>query len=162
MYDTVLRVPLVFWSKSRIPGGRLRDDLVQLIDLAPTILEAANVAVPADFEARSLWGALDNRAGYVPRDTVYAEVARDHVQTGAEFIIMRRCRDWKLVVYLDDEEGELYDLRNDPEERDNLWHQPDVRNWRDQMVGQTLRWSIGGSLTANRRPGRAPQKSMRV
>ena len=105
MYDTVLHVPLVFWSKSRIPGGRRRNDLVQLIDVAPTILEAADLPVPLDFEARSLWGAIEDRAGYVPRDTVYAEVARDHVQTGAEFIVMRRCRDWKLVVYLDDKEA---------------------------------------------------------
>jgi hypothetical protein len=30
------------------------------------------------------------------------------------------------------------------------------------MVAQTLRWSIGGFLNANRRPGRAPQKAMPV
>ncbi len=148
MYNSVLRVPLVFWSKGRIPGGRLREDLVQLIDIAPTILEAAKLQIPLDFEARSLWGALEDRTGYVPRDTVYSEVARDHVQTGAEFIVMRRCRDWKLVIYLDDEEGELYDLHSDPEERDNLWHNPEKRERRDQMVVETLRWSVGGSLKA--------------
>lgn len=161
MYDSVLRVPLLIWSKSRISGG-VRDDLVQLIDVAPTILEAANLPVPSDFEARSLWGALENRADYAPRDTVYSEVARDHVQTGAEFIVMRRCRDWKLVVYLDDEDGELYDLRRDPGESDNLWHYAPNREVRDQMITQTLRWSVGGSLKANRRPGRRPQKPMAV
>jgi arylsulfatase len=152
----------VLWSKGRIPGGRLRDDLVQLIDIAPTILEAANLSVPPDFEARSLWGALENRAGYLPRDTVYSEVARDHVQTGAELIIMRRCRDWKLVLYLDDEEGEFYDLKADPDENHNLWHQPEIRDRRDKMVVETLRWSVGGSLKAHRRPTRAPQKPMPV
>ena len=162
MYDSVLRVPLLIWSKSRISPGQARDDLVQLIDIAPTILEAANLPVPSDFEARSLWGTLENREDYTPRDTVYAEVARDHVQTGAEFIVMRRCRDWKLVVYLDDEDGELYDLRTDPDESDNLWHNPANRELRDRMITQTLRWSVGGSLKANRRPGRRPQKPMPV
>jgi arylsulfatase len=160
MYDSVLRVPLVIWSKSRISGGRVRDDLVQLIDIAPTILEAANLPVPPDFEARSLWGALEGRADYEPRDVAYSEVARDHVQTGAEFIVMRRTRDWKVVVYLDDEDGELYDLRKDPGENHNLWHNPATRAMRDQMITQTLRWSVGGSLKASRRPGRAPQKPM--
>jgi len=162
MYDSVLHVPLIMWSKGRIPGNRLREDLVQLIDIAPTILEAADLPVPPDFEARSLWGALEDDVDYVPRDAVYAEVARDHVQTGAEFIVMRRCRDWKLVVYLDDEEGELYDLRSDPQEHNNLWHEPENRVRRDQMVAETLRWSLGGSLKANRRPGRTPQKPMPV
>ena len=162
MYDTVLRVPLLFWSKQRIQGGRRRDDLVQLIDIAPTILEAAELPVPADFEARSLWGALEERADYVPRDVVYSEVARDHVQTGAEFIVMRRCRDWKLVVYLDEEEGELYDLKADPDEKSNLWYKPEIRDLRDKMVGETLRWSVAGPLKAHRRPTRAPQKPMPV
>ena len=162
MYDSVLHVPLLIWSKGRIPGGRVNDDLVQLIDIAPTILEAANLSIPPDFEARSLWGAIDSRPGYVPRDTVYSEVARDHVQTGAEFIVMRRCRDWKIVVYLDDEEGEIYDLRSDPGESNNLWHDPGVRDRRDQLVAQTLRWSVGGTLKANRRPARTPQKPMPV
>ncbi len=163
MYDTVLRVPLILWSKTRIPRGRRRDDLVQLIDIAPTILEAAELPVPTDFEARSLWGALEDREGYAARDAVYAEVGRDHIQTGAELIVMCRSRDWKLVLYLDDEEdGELYDLKADPGESNNLWHRTELRDRRDQMLSQTLRWVISGTLKANRRPLRAPQKGMAV
>jgi arylsulfatase A-like enzyme len=162
MYDSVLRVPLVLWSRQRIPAGIRRDDLVQLIDIAPTILEAARLPVPTDFEARSLWGALDNRAGYQARDVVYAELSRDHIQTGSEFVVMRRCRDWKLVVYLDDDNGELYDMRQDPAERNNLWHHPELLGRRDRMITETLRWCVGGALAANRRPGRAPQKPMPI
>ena len=88
------------------------------------------------------------------------EVARDHVQTGAEFIVMRRCRDWKLVVYLDDDDGELYDLQADPGESNNLWHRLDIRERRDRMIAETLKWTISGSLKANLRAGRAPQKAM--
>jgi arylsulfatase A-like enzyme len=89
MFDTVLRVPLIFWSKNRLTRGRVCDDMVQLIDIAPTILQAADVPVPIDFEARSLWGALEDQENYAPRDVVYAELARNHVQTGAEFVVMR-------------------------------------------------------------------------
>jgi arylsulfatase len=160
MYDSVLRVPLIFWSKNLLVPGRLCRDLVQLIDIAPTILQAAELPVPPDFEARSLWGALKHDEALAPRDAVYAEVARDHVQTGAEFIVMRRCRDWKLVVYLDDDDGELYDLQADPGESNNLWHRLDIRERRDRMIAETLKWTISGSLKANLRAGRAPQKAM--
>jgi arylsulfatase A-like enzyme len=158
MYDAVLRVPLLVWSKSRVRSGRVCDDLVQLIDVAPTILEAAGAQVPAEFEAKSLWGALEGRADYVPRDTVYAEVARDHIQTGSEFIVMRRCRNWKVVVYLDDEDGELYDLRSDPGETTNLWRSSHPE--RDRLVGDCMRWALAGALRANRRATRAPQQPM--
>jgi arylsulfatase A-like enzyme len=158
MYDSVLRVPLLFWSKNRVSPGQVKDDLVQLIDIAPTILEAAGAEVPVDFEARSLWGALEQRADYTPRDTVYAEVARDHIQTGSDFIVMRRCKDWKVVVYLDDQDGELYDLRRDPGETTNLWRSGPPE--RDRMVKDCMRWALDGALKANRRPTRAPQRTM--
>ena len=158
MYDSVLRVPLLFWSKDRVRRGMVIDDLVQLIDIAPTVLEAAGVEAPADFEAQSLWGALERREGYKPRETVYAEVGRDHIQTGSDFILMRRCKDWKLVVYLDDEDGELYDLRRDPDETVNLWRSGTPE--RDKMVKDCMRWALGGALNANRRPTRAPQRAM--
>jgi hypothetical protein len=86
----------------------------------------------------------------------------NELQRISRIVVQRRCCDWKLVVYLDDEEGELYDLRSDPGESNNLWRQPEIRDRRDRMVAETLRWSLRGFLNANRRPARAPQKPMPV
>ena len=162
MYDTVVRVPLLVWSKNLpvVPG--IRDELVQMFDIAPTVLEAAGRDVPAEFEARSLWGALSNRADHRPRDAVYAELARDHIQTGSEFILMRRDRKWKLVMYLDDTYGELYDLEADPGETRNLWEKPELRAHRDELVSGCQQWLAKGMLSVSRRPGRIPQAPMRV
>jgi len=162
MYDTVLRVPLLVWSKNLPVAAGRRDDLVQLFDVAPTILEAAGLEVPQDFEARSLWGALENRADYSPRDAVYSELARDHIQTGSEFIVMRRDRKWKIVVYLDDTYGELYDLASDSGEVRNLWDDPVHRAMRVELAAGCLSWVAKGMLRANRRPSRKPQQPMSV
>ncbi len=162
MYDSVVRVPLIFWSKNLPIKQGVRDDLVQMFDVAPTILEAAGLAVPEDFEARTLWGALSNRTDHQPRDAVYAELARDHIQTGSEFILMRRDRRWKIVLYLDDTAGELYDLQADPGEHTNLWETPALRAIRDELSTRCLHWLARGSLFANRRASRAPQQAMRI
>ncbi len=162
MYDTVVRVPLIFWSKNLDVRPGRRDELVQMFDIAPTVLEAAGAPVPADFEARSLWGSLAQRADHRPREAVYAELARDHIQTGSEFILMRRDLRWKIVVYLDDTYGELYDLEADPGEVRNLWDDGSLRALRDELSTECLRWLVRGTLNANRRPGRAPQQAMRV
>jgi len=93
---------------------------------------------------------------------VYAELARDHIQTGSEFILMRRDRDCKIVLYLDRAEGELYDLHDDPAEIRNRWDDPALRPQRDRLIEQSLRWLARRALTANRRSSRAPQQAMRV
>ena len=72
---------------------------------------------------------------------------------------MRRCKDWKLVVYLDDEDGELYDLRRDPGETENLWRSAPPE--RDKMVKDCVRWALDGALKANRRSA-GPQRAMPI
>jgi arylsulfatase A-like enzyme len=162
MYDSVVRVPLIFWSRNLPIERHVSDDLVQLFDVAPTVLETAGIEPPADFEARSLWGALSARPDHRPRDAVYAELARDHIQTGSEFILMRRDHRWKIVLYLDDSAGELYDLQADPGEHVNRWHDEALRTLRDELSLTCLHWLARGSLFANRRASRAPQQAMRI
>lgn len=162
MYDTVCRVPLIFWSKNMDLKRGMRNDLVQLFDVAPTILESAGLQVPSDFEARSLWGAISGKTAYEPRDAVYSELARDHIQTGSEFIVMRRDHKWKVVLYLDDSAGELYNLESDPDEVNNLWDAPDCREIRSELSERCMKWLLKGALFANARKGRAPQKAMKI
>lgn len=162
MYDSVVRVPLIFWSRNLPIRPKRHDELVQMFDIAPTILETAGVPVPADFEAKSLWGALSDRPDHQPRESVYAELAGDHIQTGSEFILMRRDRKWKIVLYLDDRYGELYDLEADPGEVSNLWASEALTGMRDELAAECLRWLARGSLTANRPASRKPQEAMRI
>ena len=162
MYDTVVRVPLVFWSKNLPIKSFINSDLVQLFDVAPTILEVAGLEIPQDFEARSLWGAMSDSGNYQARDAVYSELARDHIQTGSEFILMRRDKRWKIVLYLDDHEGELYDLEADPGETNNLWNVEKNRVIREELAQESIKWLARGALFANRRTSRAPQRAMKI
>lgn len=161
MYDCVERVPLIFWSSQHIRRAGKSDSLVQLMDIAPTLLEAAGIAPPANWEAKSLAPVLEGRAASI-RDTVYAELARDHIQTGAEYIAMRRDRQWKLVYYLGESDGELFDLAVDPGETGNLWNSADHRELRDKLVGELLEWSMRSILHSRMPSARAPQKPMLV
>ncbi len=73
MYDYGIHMPLaVSWNKF-VPGDRTVDDFVSLIDLKPTILEAAGVAIPEQVTGRSFLnviksdasGQVDNNRSYV-------------------------------------------------------------------------------------------------
>ena len=160
MYDATLRVPLVLWSKGRFKPGR-SDALVQLIDIAPTILEAAGVPVPADWEACSLAPILAGTKA-ATRDKVYAELARDHIQSGAEYIVMQRDARWKIVYYLGEPYGELYDLQSDPGEKRNLWNDRASAETRERLLRELFEWSMRGALRARMPSQRRPQQPMLI
>jgi len=62
-YEYGVRMPLIVaWPKGIETGGRRIDDLVSLIDLAPTFLEAAGVAIPSEMSGRSLVPLLQSNA----------------------------------------------------------------------------------------------------
>ena len=78
LYDSGTQVPLAMRLPGVIPGGRNVDDLVSLVDIAPTILEAASVEAPDVMSGRSLWSiARSEKSGLV-------DDSRDFVVTAFE------------------------------------------------------------------------------
>jgi hypothetical protein len=96
------------------------------------------------------------------RDVVYAELARDHIQSGAEFIIMRRDAEWKLVWYLDEPDGELYRLADDPDEVVNLWAVREYAEKREELLRDPQEWAIRGMLQTRLGPSRSAQVPMPI
>lgn len=78
LYDSGARVPLAVRWAARVPGGRTVTDFVSFTDLAPTFLEAAGLAVPAEMTGRSLVSLLTSG------DDGRVEEARDHILFGRE------------------------------------------------------------------------------
>ena len=145
MYDVITRVPLIVWAPDRFDGGRSVDGLCQLFDVGPTVLELADVEVPETMEARSLRPALEED-DWACREQVYAEHSRDGILQGTAFMTMVRTDDWKLVHFVDHEEGQLFDLSADPDERDNRWDDSAVREIKRELLDRLLEWRIESGL----------------
>jgi arylsulfatase len=160
MYEASVKVPLIVWSKHG-STPRKNDSLVQWMDIAPTILEAAGVAPPESFEAKSLWPILEGQANQI-RTEAWSELARDHIQTGAEYMVMRRDERWKIVYYLGETYGELYDLQQDPGELRNLWTSPEHTELRDRLVHEVLVWQLRGAISSRQLPTAKPQEPMLI
>jgi arylsulfatase A-like enzyme len=100
---------------------------MELVDLAPTLLEAAGLPRYAGMQGRSVWPALTSKNGDAEhRDDVYCELLETSLKDGSKGAqaTMVRTRAYKLVVFHGEEVGELYDLRQDPSEHDNKWADP--------------------------------------
>jgi len=85
VYDSGLRVPLLVRWPGRIAPGTVRDDLVSLLDLGPTVLSLAGLEVPAHMQGRAFLGP----AAGAPRDYVFA--TRDRMDE--VYDMMRAVRD---------------------------------------------------------------------
>ena len=123
-YDEAVRVPLIFSWKDRFAAGLRADCLMELIDIAPTLLEAAGIEVPDYIQGRSLMPILLAQAdARQHRDYVFSEYynAWTHKHSYGS---MLRTHDEKIIVYHGTDQGEMYDLKADPDEFENLWDGP--------------------------------------
>jgi arylsulfatase A-like enzyme len=124
-YEGLVRVPLIASWPGRFEAGLRSDALVELTDIAPTLLELAGQPVPQRMQGRSLLPILTGQADPAHhRDFVRCEYYDALAQPDASFATMYRDARYKLVVYHGHNLGELYDLENDPGEFDNLWDDP--------------------------------------
>jgi arylsulfatase A-like enzyme len=144
MYDLITRIPLTVWAPGRFPT-RMVDSLCQQMDLGPTILELAGVKVPSTLEAVSMRGALEG-GDWNGRDFVFAEQVKDGILTGCEFMTMVRNKAWKLVHFLDEPCGQLFDLIHDPDEVNNLWSDPDFANMKQELLAVLREWRIRSGI----------------
>lgn len=148
MYEPVTRVPALFWCPGRFRGGRRIKEKCQLFDLGPTILDLAGARHPKPCQARSMLPALLSER-WPGRDFVFSEQAGDVAMTGAKLITMVRDNRWKAVFIHGTQDGQLFDLEQDPTEEDNLWglqahaetrqYLKDVLfNWRQDSLLETM------------------------
>ncbi|MFA6049410.1 MAG: sulfatase [Candidatus Micrarchaeia archaeon] len=114
LYDENVRVPLVISGPAFPASGAKISAQARLIDVAPTILDAAGVSIPAQFKGRSLMGLVRGEGG--AELSAYSETRHMaeiySIRTGA-FKAIRR-------VEHGGEKSEYYDLANDPKELKNL------------------------------------------
>ena len=55
-YDCQLRIPLIIrWPKEGVLAGRKIDGLIELVDLAPTFLDAADIEIPGQMQGEKVF-----------------------------------------------------------------------------------------------------------
>jgi arylsulfatase A-like enzyme len=136
-YEESLRVPfLVRYPKGmRQTKGRTEDDMVLNIDLAPTLLDFAGVAIPKEMQGRSLRPHLSG-ARPRPREAFFYEYFYERGYT-IPTVLAVRTPDAKLIKYPGkDEWTELFDIKADPYETRNLYDDPAHRPLRERMLAE--------------------------
>ena len=135
-YEELVHVPLIVSCPAQL-ATRLRSRaLVELVDLAPTILDLAGIAIPERMQGRSLAEILRGRADPdTHKSSVYCEYYNS-LPAAHEGVFATMYFDgrYKLTVFHGQEIGEFYDLDTDPDEFDNRWDDPACQSLKCELI----------------------------
>lgn len=136
MYEESLRTPLVIKYPKEIKPGSTWDALVQNLDFAPTLLDYAGVAAPADMQGKSFRNLVSGKDTNW-RDAIYYT----YYEYPSIHMVKRhygiRTHRYKLIhFYFDVDEWELYDLESDPQELKNVYDDPAYATTRQKLHEQ--------------------------
>jgi arylsulfatase len=145
-FDGLLKIPFI-WS---FPGNFLENkvitSLVSQIDFAPTILDICNVPIPEGkvpgepeapemlppWPGKSLREILEGKVDKV-NDYVIVEDDEDYLGLRLRTFITDN---FKITIYPGHSYGELFDLKNDPQELYNLWWKPEYQEIKKRLILQ--------------------------
>ena len=124
-YEESMRVPLVAWGPSVLPESYKVDEIVANLDIAPTMLDIAGLKSPVQFEGQSLLPLARGMSVSDWRKELLYEYYWEFNFPSTPTTFALRTDDYKLIQYhgIWDTE-ELYDIKNDPKEMNNLVGDP--------------------------------------
>jgi arylsulfatase A-like enzyme len=137
-YQSIVRVPFIWSDPQKATQPKRTDALASTMDIGTTVLERAKIEPASGMQAKSFLPVFDGRA---VRDSVFIQY--DHQAPSAGTNVPPRVHTlidgrYRLSVFEGTGWGELYDLKNDPGEFENLWDDPAHAKTRAHMTEKLL------------------------
>jgi len=135
LYENSIKVPAIFSHPGRIPEGVVEDAMVSAYDFMPTLLGYLGLPQPQE----------GNRPGKSFSKILLGKEKKDERKEVVIFdeygsVRMIRTKDWKYVYRNPEGPNELYDLINDPDERENKIDDPSQKERICRMKEDMDRW----------------------
>jgi len=130
-YEESMRTPLIIKHPKGVKGATVEQFAMNL-DLAPTLLSLAGATVPADMQGRSLVPFLAGKEPAAWRDHVYYR----YYDSKGYNIPQHQCvrtDTHKLIYFPEADRYELFDMKTDPVEMNNLAENPEYRETLQKM-----------------------------
>ncbi len=138
VYEECIRIPLLIKFPHNKYSGKRVNQLVEIIDIMPTILDYLHIKAPIFLQGKSTMNLINSTQGSF-KTSIYSNQASGHD------IFCIRTKNYKLIYDTVTKEGELYDLQHDPSEKYNIYKDNEIT---EQLKKKLLAW-----LTKSRKLG---------
>jgi arylsulfatase A-like enzyme len=142
LYEHSTKVPLIL-SGPGIPKNKTKDALVYLFDIFPSLADLCNLPAPTDVDGKNFTPIIKGNEKSIRESlfTVYRNTAR-----------AVRTEDWKIIRYPQRNYTQLFNLKNDPLEINNLATNSEYKYKVDEMMELIEEWHLSTNDTVNMNP----------
>ncbi len=153
-YAGCTNVPLFFNWPGEIESGKLVAGITQQTDVLPTILDLVGLDCPDGVQGKSLKPLLTSKEKDTGYEFAYIESVSsgeyhpeyfDHQGKGRKRkpenpidTLTIRSDEWRFTYYAAQGKGELYDLKKDPNEFENLWDDASYNDVKNELMVRLL------------------------
>jgi arylsulfatase A-like enzyme len=132
LYEHSIKVPMIMTGPG-LPPGKVTDALVYLFDIYPTLAELCCLPKPENIDGKSLMPVISGKSDEVRSSlfTAYRNTVRA-VRTG----------EWKMIRYPERNYNQLFNLKNDPLEIENLAGEAKFRPKVNELLDLMKKWQI--------------------
>ncbi|NOU66279.1 sulfatase-like hydrolase/transferase [Paenibacillus sp. LMG 31461] len=129
-YEDVIKLPFIVRYPGKVPAGRQSEAFQSLVDLAPTFLSIAGLPI-----ARTMTGVNQSQVWFgkqhAARDHILCEFRHEPTTIHQKTYVNER---YKITVYYNQTYGEIFDLKEDPQELHNRWDDPEYVHVKSDLL----------------------------
>ncbi len=149
MYEESFRMPFVIKNPRTIDPGTVSDAMVMNVDFAPTLLDMAGIDVPSEMQGKSFKGVFEGDKEN-QRKSVYYHYYEWPIWHKVQPHYGIKTDRYKLMhFYYSMDEWELYDLKTDPNEMNNIYSEASpelIEDLKKQLQELRVEYKDDGSI----------------
>lgn len=129
-YEDLIKVPFIVRYPNEVAANQVSHSMQSLVDLAPTFLSFTDIPIPYQMtgvDQSKVWAGEKDEA----RDHIICEFRHEPTTIHQKTYVDER---YKITVYYNQTYGEIFDLKNDPEEYNNLWNQEEYKDLKQELL----------------------------
>lgn len=135
-YEESMRLPFIIRTPFSNISGKTIDPIILSVDIAPTLLDFAEVEIPKEIQGRSLRPLLEDHPPTDWRKSFLYEYFYERNFKNPTILSLRTTTD-KIIIYPGHEEwNEIYEVGKDPYELTNQFSNPDRADLKKQLLAE--------------------------
>ncbi|MEK6646022.1 MAG: sulfatase-like hydrolase/transferase [Candidatus Firestonebacteria bacterium] len=138
-YEDMIKIPFIVRYPEKVSAKKESLALQSLVDLAPTFLSICKIDIPG-----SMTGINQKDVWFGKRDKIRDHIIVENHHEPTSIHLKTYVNDrYKITVYYNQNYGEIFDLKKDPQEINNLWNKKEFAELKADLITKLLFAEIG-------------------